>query len=289
MRAGILVCSLSLVATLAPPASADELTWREEWPRFSAAEGVTTGVLGGGILAGLFVVKQQKDNWSGGILFDDAVRDGARIESRTTRDRWVFWGDLTFYGMVAYPFLDAGVTAWAVRGSPDVAGQLFSIDLQAMSMGGFVGVLSQKLVGRERPLVRECPKNPDYDKDCNDDIQRNQSFLSGHTAMSFTGAGLICVQHANLPLYGGGAADAIACGTGLGAAAFVATTRLVADRHYSSDVLSGAIIGGTAGFLLPAWWHFGLFDTGRGATRTQWMLTPYASADGAGLSLYGID
>jgi len=71
--------------------------------------------------------------------------------------------------------------------------------------------------------VDECASDPDYDRDCADDVQRNQSFLSGHTAMSFTGAGLICVEHANLALYGGGSPGVeISC---VRASAFPASNR----------------------------------------------------------------
>jgi hypothetical protein len=35
-------------------------------------------------------------------------------------------------------------------------------------------------------------------------IMKFQSFISGHTLMAFTGAGLICAHHSHLPLYGGG-------------------------------------------------------------------------------------
>jgi membrane-associated phospholipid phosphatase len=66
-------------------------------------------------------------------------------------------------------------------------------------------------------------------------------------------------------------------------------TRLLADRHYTSDVLAGVVIGGVSGFLLPGWWHFGLFDAGKGPAKTQMIVSPFASGDSVGLGLYGID
>lgn len=283
------VVSLVLAASslVVSPAHA-QVEWKKEWPRFRLSEGIASAGFTVGIVGGLLFLPQQKDAWSGGILFDDGIRDSVRISSRSSRDSWVLAGDLTFYTMVAAPFLDAGITAGLVHGNNDVARELALIDLQAISMSGFVSVWTQKLGGRVRPLVRECGNDPDYDKDCDDDIQRNQSFLSGHTAMGFTGAGLICIQHANIPLYGGGFPDGLACGIGLGAASFVGATRLIADRHYTSDVLAGVLIGGVSGFLLPAWWHFGLFDAGKGAAKTQMMVTPFGSGDTLGLSLYGV-
>lgn len=288
MRACASVLALLAVLAAVRPARA-EVKWNDEWPRFRMSEGIATAGFSLGIVGGLVFLPQQKDAWSGGILFDDGIRDSVRISSRSTRDAWVLRGDLTFYFMIAAPFLDAGITAGLVHGNGDVARELALIDLQAMSMSGFVSVWTQKLGGRARPIVRECVNDPDYDKDCDDDVQRNQSFLSGHTAMSFTGAGLLCVQHANIPLYGGGFPDGLVCGLGLGAASFVGASRLIADRHYASDVLTGALIGGVSGFLLPAWWHFGLFDGGRGRTKTQMMITPFGTGDTLGLGLYGIN
>jgi hypothetical protein len=288
MRSFLVV--LALVATsLCSRSAAAQVTWKKEWPRFRVSEGITTAAFSLGIVGGLVVLKQQEDAWSGGILFDEGIRDAVTIESRSTRDAWVLRGDITFYFMTAAPFLDAAITAGLVHGKGDVARELALMDLQAMSMSGFVSVWTQKLGGRVRPLVRECGADPEYDKDCDDDIQRNQSFLSGHTAMSFTGAGLICIQHANIPLYGGGFPDGLACGLGLGAASFVGVSRLIADRHYTSDVLAGVLIGGVSGFLLPGWWHFGLFDAGKGPAKTQMVVSPFASGDALGLGLYGIN
>lgn len=288
MKAGAFCAALVASLLSVTPLHA-EVKWKEEWPRFRLSEGIATAGFSVGIVGGLFLLPQQKDAWKGGILFDDGVRDSLRISSRSSRDNWVLAGDLTFYFMVAAPFLDAGITAGLVHDNHDVARELALIDLQAISMSGFVSVWTQKLGGRVRPLVSECGDDPEYDKDCDDDIQRNQSFLSGHTAMAFTGAGLICTQHANIPLYGGGFPDALACGLGLGAASFVGFSRLVADRHYISDVLAGVVIGGATGFLLPAWWHFGLFDAGKGAAKTQMIVAPFGSGDTLGLGLYGIN
>jgi membrane-associated phospholipid phosphatase len=281
---GVVSCLL-----LATPARAQEIEWKKEWPRFTPVEGVVTGTLTLGIAGGFFLLQQRKEAWSGGILFDDGVRDATRIQSRDTRDAWVLGGDLTYVGSVLYPFLDAALGSALGNLSGDAMGQLLLIDSQALSMAGFVAVWTQKLGGRERPLVRECGADPDYDKDCDDDIMRNQSFLSGHTAIAFTGAGLICVSHSNLPLYGGGFPDALACGVTLGAASFVGATRLIADRHYASDVLAGVLVGGTVGFLLPAWWHFGLFDAGKGPAKTTLAIAPMGSPDVLGLSLMGVN
>ena len=60
--------------------------------------------------------------------------------------------------------------------------------------------------------------HPDYDVDCANPDQHNVSFTSGHTLMSFAGAGLTCVHHMHLPLYGGGLPDSLACAAAIGLA-----------------------------------------------------------------------
>ena len=81
--------------------------------------------------------------------------------------------------------------------------------------------------------------------------------MSGHTTIAFTGAGLICAHHQNLPLYGGGAPDLIACITALTAATTAGAMRVAADKHYSTDVLLGAGVGLFGGYGLPMLLHYG--------------------------------
>jgi hypothetical protein len=70
------------------------------------------------------------------------------------------------------------------------------------------------------------------------------------------GAGLVCSHHLNVPLYGNAYADAAACAIAAGAAVSTGVLRLVADRHYVTDVLAGAAIGAGAGFVMPMFAHY---------------------------------
>jgi len=132
-----------------------------------------------------------------------------------------------------------------------------------------------------------CADDPNYDDECGDVINGSQSFVSGHTAMAFTGAGLICTHHANLDLYGGGTPDVLACATGMVGAMMVGGSRIVADRHFFSDVLSGFAVGFTAGYLLPELIHyrFGLKPSNGDANVS---VMPFASESSAGLTLMAI-
>ncbi|GAA4001523.1 phosphatase PAP2 family protein [Sphingomonas humi] len=71
------------------------------------------------------------------------------------------------------------------------------------------------------------------------DRSDNQSFPSGHTSISFAAAASLHKRYgwqAGLPAY------AIAGFTGL--------ARVEADKHYTHDVLAGAVLGTAAGWLL---------------------------------------
>ena len=55
---------------------------------------------------------------------------------------------------------------------------------------------------------------------------------------------------------GGGAGDAIACGTSFLAAAAVGMLRVVSDQHYGSDVVTGAAVGSLIGLGIPWLLHY---------------------------------
>jgi membrane-associated phospholipid phosphatase len=80
--------------------------------------------------------------------------------------------------------------------------------------------------------------------------------MSGHSTASFTLAGLTCIHHAYLPLYGGGAPDALACAGSMAAATTVAMMRVVSDQHYLSDVIIGSAFGALAGVGMPWLLHY---------------------------------
>jgi membrane-associated phospholipid phosphatase len=231
--------------------------WQPAWPRVGIAEYVVTGTMLGGVAVGLFALPQRADAWEGGILFDDALRDEVVLGNRGDRETAVLVGDVLYYGLSAYPLvIDVGVAALAVHRDPEVAWQMFAIDAQAFALTGLVSTFTQKLVGRDRPFADRCAGDPEYDHDCDDPANRSQSFISGHTAMAFTGASLICLHHAHLPLYGGGAPDLLACSLAQAGAVGVAVSRIVADRHYFSDALAGASLGLLSGLILPELLHY---------------------------------
>ncbi len=131
-------------------------------------------------------------------------------------------------------------------------GQHHRMVAEVFTLAGMTQLLGSRLTGRLRPSFYDtgcppegCPKGDDY-----------RSFLSGHAMASFTGAGLICVHHEMIPLFGGGAPDTLACAWGITAAALTGTMRIVADEHWASDVMLGAAVGWGFGYYLPKLLHF---------------------------------
>ena len=107
------------------------------------------------------------------------------------------------------------------------------IDLEAEAVSGFIKNLLFAEAGRARPSFRDCATDPQYDALCGSP-SNNASFPSGHTVNIATSAGLVCVHHHYLPIYGQPDADAGICA--LMSAATVATA---VTRHVRSTLRHG--------------------------------------------------
>lgn len=187
--------------------------------------------------------------WRGGLLFDDAVR-GLRLETRQQREAADAASTVLRWTLFLYPALDALLVAWLARDAPALALRMLAADALGFAAAAFALAGSKLVVGRERPFVRGCATDADYHPDC-EQPRRLRSFLSGHTIFASTGAGLVCAQHRALPLYGGGAPDAVACASAVTVAAVTGLLRILGDEHYLTDVLASAAVGFLAGYLLP--------------------------------------
>jgi membrane-associated phospholipid phosphatase len=264
------------------PAAAEPLSWDPAWRRFDLA----SAALVGGMLAvgGLSLLAEPEPGsaWRSAILADDAVRDRLVAGTRDRRQTAAYTSDVLVAGLVSYPLLvDAlGVSLWAQR-SAQVAGQLALLSMQSLVVSQMLNFATKQLVPRERPLARGCVADPRYSPECGTGSER-RSFYSGHTAMAFTGAGLLCAFHGALPLYGR-PWDHVACAGGLVLATSVGALRIVSDRHYLSDVVTGGLLGFASGFLLPRTLHL---RGGRGVTGDRTVLLPGAPAP-LGLSWAG--
>jgi membrane-associated phospholipid phosphatase len=237
------------------PQAESDLHWDPSWPQFRPLEYVVTGVTGVTAIAMyIYLPPQREPHWIGGILFDDAVRDALRVRSiptlRTVRTASDAIG-------VTAVVLTVGVDSFAVpllRGSPKVAVQLTLMDFEAFALSSIVTFSLYDSVGRARPSYLDCQRNFAFDPSCN--LSPTASFPSGHADQVFTAAGLSCVHHAYLPLYGDPLLDALACARDVALATADGVLRVMGDRHYTTDVLAGGAIGFAFGYGLPVLLHY---------------------------------
>jgi hypothetical protein len=205
-------------------------------------EMVLTGVAASIALASN-ILHPLNTGWSGGILFDDQIRSALRLSSVDAQLEVRTGTDLGLAVMTSYPFLiDSLIVAYWYRGSADVALQMALIDAEAFAITGAIEGTTNFLSGRARPYSSECGSGiPSNTTDCATDTL-NRSFFSGHTAVSFTAAALICAHHEELRLFDN-AGDHAACIAGFTAATAIGVCASSATRitfRTSSSVRSSA-------------------------------------------------
>jgi hypothetical protein len=114
--------------------------------------------------------------------------------------------------------------------------------LQAVTTAALIGQVTKVAAARERPLYHyRLPGTTDQPKD------RNESFVSGHTAEAFamvvsTARVTAARRRKTKWLWISGVPLAVATGY----------FRIAADKHYLTDVLAGAGVGIASGYLVPA-------------------------------------
>jgi membrane-associated phospholipid phosphatase len=191
---------------------------------------------------------------------------------------------LSFAG-IAYPYAVDLPVALLVHRQVGLTWQLLMMNLEATAVANFINNVLFFEVGRGRPSTADCARDPSYDPLCGGS-GNNASFPSGHTVTIATATGLTCVHHRHLPLYGHPVADAGACAL-LGAATIATgVTRIMADRHYTTDVLLGAAIGFGSGYGLPTLLHY---RPNQGPeTARPVAFVPYATPTTLGLGLVGL-
>ena len=272
----------------APPQSAPspELRWNEDWPRFRPAEYVVTGVVGpAAIVEYILLPGQRTPHWTGSNAFDDGIRDAVRLRSPSALA--VSWTAADVVG-VSVVVLAVGVDSLLVplfRGSPDVALQLTLMSLESYALSSIVSITLYDTVGRARPSYGDCQKNPSANADCN--ISPTDSFPSGHTNEAFTAAGLSCAHHANVPIYGSRLADALACTRDLTLASADGVLRIMGDRHYTTDVMTGAALGFGFGFGLPMLLHYRMGASADHSLLARLSVSPMLGAGTMGLVAAG--
>ncbi|MBX3228919.1 MAG: phosphatase PAP2 family protein [Labilithrix sp.] len=254
--------ALTLVSKDARADQEKTVQWNDAWPRARWWEVVNVFALTGGSALINQAPAQPEANWKGPILLDAPARRLFRATTFIGQKRAAVLSDYLYRGMVVTPYVvDNFIAALGVHQNADVALQMTLIDMQSLGLSGVITLGLQHMIGRQRPYVSGC-KTADGTDDAGfsycggaDDFK---SFWSGHTAAMFTMAGLTCVHHQHLPLYGGGAPDALACAVMTGLAGVGSVMRVVSDRHWLSDVLFGGALGMFNGYVVPLLLHYGV-------------------------------
>jgi membrane-associated phospholipid phosphatase len=284
-----------------PPSAASSMEdppnavrWSDEWPRFRSWEYVATSVALVGALYLRFLGPNESANLRGGWLFDDDVLDAIALDSVDGHRNAAYAAHTLFGATFAYRLVDSLVLPLAIHDDSDLALQMSMIDLEAFGTVAIVLWGTQVFVRRERPVVGRHCDDPEFARvtgECQtDNRDRNRSFIAGHLATVLAGAGVTCMHHSHIPLYGG-AGDSIACGAMIGAAGVTGALRMMTEDHHPTDTLLGIGLGAVAGWVVPGVLHYGSRRTTMARDGSRPTVTarviPWAAEDRVGVAAIG--
>jgi len=267
-------------ATALSPTSPAVASWpRQELPVSPLWDGIAAGALGAATLVVQFgVPNPSQPKWSS-IAFDDWVRGWLRISSESGRNAAAFTSDVFVYTLAAAPFINAFFVAGWEHERMDVAWKLAALDAETLLTVTFVSLSLQKLTARERPFVKACQTDPTL-SECSIG-GKYASFPSAHTSVVFAAVALECFHHGFLDTSHSGWGAAV-CPVTIVVATGTAILRVASDRHWATDVITGALLGGALGYAIPAL-HIA-FASNQDKTA---VLTPAISSSYLGLSVAG--
>jgi membrane-associated phospholipid phosphatase len=226
--------------------------------------------------------------WTGPILFDESLRDGLRATSADGRETARLMSDVLVVGSYAWVASDALIAGgFGENADWGLKWKLTVIDLQALALSATVTEVMKALALRERPDAAACAADSGYSTSCG--VETTESFPSGHSSAAGVAAGLVCTHHLELGLYGSTAADVGACVASSAVALGTGALRIIADRHYATDVAAGLLIGGSIGVAWPLWFHAPRKSDASSAERDDFRFTvlPVASPTAPSLHVLG--
>jgi membrane-associated phospholipid phosphatase len=233
----------------------ERLSWRPEWRRSDAWDyALTLTAFAGYAATELLPQPEAEPDWDKPILFDNWVRN-ALVGRSVSERKWAAVGsNVVLSFSIGHVVADATLVASLHHHAPDVGWQMLVMDSEAYSISLLLNGVAKRITSRARPYVESCKKNPNYDPSCSNS-DPFASFYSGHSAITATSAGLLCAQHTHLALYGGDW-DTAACVNGVVVTTLTAALRIIADRHWATDVLTGHLLGFSSGYFVPELLHF---------------------------------
>ncbi|XXX72307.1 phosphatase PAP2 family protein [Sorangium sp. So ce134] len=252
MRTAAIAVSAFLVALSPAAAAADpspELTYRPEIDLPITAVGGAAWIASELAKKGL---APDPCRWCAVNTLDTSVRDALvwRGNPNTAHDL----SNVMVLGVA--PAAALGLTAlaaWHDGRSDNIAADLVIVT-EAMVVAMDLNQITKYIVGRERPYSHH--DNPDvlragegYSGPLpNDD---NLSFFSGHSTAAFS----LAAASGTVASMRGYRAAPWVWANGMAIAALSGYLRIAGDRHYFTDVLTGAVFGAAAGVLIPALFH----------------------------------
>jgi membrane-associated phospholipid phosphatase len=172
-------------------------------------------------------------------------RNDLNALDRTTAGRWSpRWMTASNVGLVGLAG-GIGVLLIADEGPLPALNDAVVIAEAAMSATAAASIMTIA-AGRPRPFLYG--ENAPLSKRNGTDA--GNSFLSSHAAVGFAIATSAYVTARRL--HPGSDLQYWLLGAGLGAASFVATSRVLAGMHFVTDALGGALVGSSVGILIPA-------------------------------------
>lgn len=199
------------------------------------------------------IIKPQRCRW--------CSRD-SEVDSLNSVDRWArrefLWKDPRAAqfdsGVTAFLLEPAAATFEMIAASTaDNAGRAFPVDLllisEAIAVSTLLNQTTKIVLARERPFVHYLPDEDRKKTALPSD--NNVSFYSGHTALGFT----LAAAAGTIATLRGYRLMPLVWSTLMPLAAATGYLRIAADKHYFTDVVTGAVIGTAVGVLLPVLFH----------------------------------
>lgn len=142
---------------------------------------------------------------------------------------------------------------------------------EATVIAGVLNQVAKFGFARERPFVHYLPRAPNAIRElAASPTDDNLSFFSGHTTIAFA----IATSSATIATMRGYKLAPVIWGTGLAFGASIGYLRIAADKHYFSDVMTGAIVGSLVGVAVPLILHSPRHDDSAPSASAQALSRP---------------
>ena len=240
-----LLAASTLATGISGPAAGQQARYTTDPGR----EAATAGAIGGLLLMRQWVL----DEPSVGPQSFDRTWAGSSFDESATRyssEAWRAWTDRMLVGIWASALATAVLPA--SQGDGERWWRLVSLAEAGLLTLGTTQIL-KLAVGRHRPYTYNASLSDERIAYLvgTDSADARASFPSGHASLAFAGATFsasMLTTTQDWPTYG----DAAIWALTMAAATSVAIGRVRAGKHFSTDVIVGAVLGTALGLLAPA-------------------------------------